>query len=592
MRKMTIQSCELPTEGVAIVGRLSARKCPTARKLEEIQNLSYEGDRRLSPYAEHFNPETRVKILCPVLVNGSVELKTMSVRVPIGGALRDPKAHVDNEVEELFLSLGAPQMVLSTVEDDPGKQEGARVYPLVYPALGMQAIDEIRDPNWVPAEGRNLESREDRTRLSESLASGNDMEVPPTDLILAPDNAAVPFDPTLVEGACTSLDEAAITQMYREMKIALLGAEPPDGEGYTKFLGGLRLQLRDALVSAIATIREADDELARNWISLAMIHAATPDAQPVRALDAPGDWLVPADNKFTPMAGFIRLDNSCVQKEAFRSLVVPGDAADQSQAALRVVLLDPIDDLSTLKNICEWAAEEEVVVYVNTAASNLEELARTSKQMPNGTPEAWGKHLVVVGDFFHLSRGEGGSKLSIPAVVARVGLERVLSLRPRDDECDVVTGLAVSAAGHKLLEFDGDAQAIERYQPLRHQRKIEALSTDLTVWHATGGLINVPVSRHDGDGYAMVSDSSFFRSPKRDSPERVFENAAPVRVRNMVVRNIGYFLRKCYVGASMNQASLKELEKYAEGVAQIPRRKEREALHQCREKRHHHGGPG
>ena len=552
---MIIQSYELPTDGVGFVGRLSLgeRSEPTRLTLEELHKLSYEGSLRLGDYVRHFRPMVSVKVSCPVLVNGSVETKTREVHVPYGGAHLDPKAHVEDGFEELFRSFSAPSLVVSAADEDE--------YPMFGLALVVRAIDEIMDPNWIPAEEFDLERPDDRAQILETLASGNDVDVPPTELVLAPDNAAVPFDPSFVDGAFTSLDEAAVTEMYRETKFALLSAAPPEGSGYAEFLGDLRLKFRDALVAAIDTIREADAELARNWFVLAMIHSATPDAQPVRVLDVAGDWLIPANGKLTPIGGYARPENSSAQKEAFRSLVVPRDASDQSRAALRVVLPNPIEDMRTLKTIGEWAAEEKVIVFVNVAASSLDELARTADMMQNGTPEDWGKHVSVVGDWFHVCRGEGGSTLSIPAVAAVVGLQTVLDRRQPADE-DVVTGIAVAGAGtkYKLLEFDGDARSIEKFVSRRQSRKIEALATDSTVQRATRGLISVPVPRNGGDGYGTSVANTLYREPKSNSPERVFENVAPVRTRNWVVSTIGNFLRHHLVGTSIDEKSLKELQ--------------------------------
>lgn len=564
---MTIPvSHELPMSKIALAVRLSPGERPEliGPKFEDLGDLPYEGSSQLRDYAQEFRPSVTVEVPYPVLVDGSFEMKKVTSEVNYLGALRDSEAHVENEFEELVLSFTASRIVLSTVATDPEGHEDTTVYPLLLLALGMRAIGEIMNPNWVPAEGSNLECAKHRARIHDTLVSGIDVDVPPTELILAPDSAAVPFDPALVDGAATSLDEAAVAEMYRDMKLALLEAAPPDGNGsgYTAFLGNLRLKFRDALMTALATIYEADEKLARAWYCLGLLLSAIPDQQPVRVADVAGDWLIPADGKLTPISGPVRPENSSAQKEVFRRLVVPRDAMDQSQAALRVVVVDPIEDVRTLRTIGEWGKEEGVIVYVNVAARSFGKLAATANQMRQGTPEDWGKHVVVVCDWFHVCRGGGEVTLSVPANVALVALQTRLDLRPPAKN-DAVSGIAVAPTlEDKLFEFDGKAKAraIEKYLPRNHQRELKLLTDDTALRLATKGLLTPPVPRPGGDGYAFNGVATMFRPLKPESPERVFEHSAPVQVRNWIVGTIGYHLRRSYVKKSIDAEKLKQLQ--------------------------------
>ena len=563
---MTIpESYELPHSRLAFFGRLSPGERPelTCQTFEELVNLPFEGSSRIRPYVQRYRPSVSVEVSCPMLIDGSVETKKITVTQHYGGALQDPNAHVENEFEELVLSFSAPAIVLSTVAGGPERQEkDTPDYPLLGLALGMQAIGDIMNSNWAPADGLDLERTEDRMQIRDTLVSGTDVDVPPTELVLAPDSAAVPFNPGLVDGAVTSLEEAAVAEMYRDVKLALLDAAPPDdnGSGYTAFLGDLRLKFRDALTTAISTICEADEKLARTWYCLGLLHSANPNPEPVRVADVAGDWLIPADGKLSPIVGPVKPENSSAQKEVFRSTVVPRDGYDQSKAALRVIVGDPIEDVRTLKSIGAWAEEEKVIVYVNVAARSLEELAATANQMQQGTPEDWGKHVVVVGDEFPVCRGEGRSTLSIPANVALVALQTRLDLRRPPAKGDAVSGIALSPTiQNKLIEFDGDARAIEKYLPRSRQRTIEALATRVTVRLVTKVWLNVPVPRHGGHGYATIGVTPLFRSSKRDSPERIFEHIAPVQVRNWIVGTIAYYLRSCYARKSIDEETLKQL---------------------------------
>ena len=575
---MIEQECSIPEARVAFIGRLSSvdRPVPSRPTLEELYSQPYEG-RTIRDLARHYRPSVSLNVELPELVAGFVEWKTIRLTVGYLGALLDPNAHVDNEVDELLASFTARAIAAGTT-DDEGR------YRLVELALGVRAIDEMMDPNWILAENQDLEDADVRLRIREKLASGNDADILPSELVLVPRGPAVPFDLALVEGTSTALGEEELADLYRETKAALLSVTPPASGGYAEFLGDLRLRFRDALASAIEAFRATDDELARNWMALAMILTASPDAPSVQTLDVPGSWLIPESGEFTRIRGYASPNNSSAQREAFRSLVVGPDETDQHRAALRVLLMDPVEDPRALKILGEWSKENDLILFANAAASNLDELARTADRMRNGTHEECWKHVAFCGDSLNLSRGEGGLTVSIPTAAALVALGTMLALRKPAADAPA-TGMALPAAGakHPFLQFTGSAKSLERLASESQPRNIDALRNDANIERATGGWITVPAPRPGGDSLAPYGGKTAHVPLRPDAPERVFEHIASVWVRNWVVRSIKYMLRNEYRGSSIDDSSLTKLQaQLATWLASLDERKGKRLIHGTR----------
>ena len=558
---------ELRTNATAVMGPFSAGEGrPAARPtLESLLELPFEGSDRLRDYVMRFRPKLTTTVTIPVIEDGSVETRSVSLCVHYGGALLSPDARVDNEVSELIASFRAPAIVMNSVACGSDTSAGTSDRPLLRLALVVLAINEMTDPNWLPAEGLDLDKVEHRTRIRDTFTAGKNLEVHPTELTVAPGDTAVAFDPSLVDGACRSLDLAAVEQMYCEAKVAVLAVEPLESGSYASHLDMLRSNFRRALETAITTIRGADAECARNWIALALLQAATPDTEPVRVLDVPGDWMVPADGKLAPIGGGPRPRDRCAQQEAFRSLVVPTDATDQSRAVSKVVLLDPIRDFRALKSLGKWAEEERVVVYASLDQHDLDALARATDVIPKGIHERWAQHVTVSGDSFNLVRGTG-AMLSLPANVVRAAGQSVLDRQVAVGD-EAVSELAVAFAGdrHKLFDLTGDAHVVADLVSSSKPRMAEALCADSVIDCVTKGLTPVPVPRDGGDGFGMSSDRTIFWAPKRDSPDRVFENVAPVRIRNFVLRTITRHLRKHYLKTGIDHTRLETLQSGLQG---------------------------
>ena len=573
---MTTRNDTRPTPGddeprtgaTAALGRFSAGESrPAARPtLKSLSKLPYEGSDRLRDYVMRFLPKLTTTVKIPVIENGSIKDRSVSLCVHYGGALLSPHARVDNEVSELIASFRAEAIVLNGVQGGSDTPADTPDRPLLRLALVVLAINEMTDPNWVPAEALDLEKVEHRDRIRDTFTAGKNLEVHPTELTVAPGDTAVAFDPSLVDGASRSLDLAAVEKMYCEAKVAVLAVKPPKGRCYISHLDMLRSNFRRALETAITTIREADAECARNWVALAMLQAARPDAEPVRVLDVPGDWMVPADGKLAPLGGGLRTGRSA-QQEAFRKLVIPTDATDQSRAVSKVVLLDPIRDLRALKTLGEWAEEERVVVYASMAQhDDIEDaLTRATDVVPKGIHERWAQHVTVSGDFFNLDRGPG-AMLSLPTnVVVAAGqsmLDRQVAVGG-----EAVSELASAFAGnqHKLFDLTGDARVVDGLVSPNKPRMAETLYADSVIDSATKGLVPVPVPRDGGDGFGMSNSSTMFRAPKRDSPDRVFESVAPVRIRNFVLRTVARHLRNHYLKTAIDQKRLEALQSGLQG---------------------------
>ena len=520
--------------------------------------MPFAGSGHLRDYILHFRPTVSTKVSIPMLDGDSFKTKTIPLVVHYGGALLNPEEHVENEVLELVSSFRARAIAFTAVVDNPEASPNSLEYPLLRLALTMHAINEITAPNWHPAEGLNLEADPDRKQIRDALATDKDADVLPAEIVAVPEDPSVPFDPDLIEGAATGLDKASLGRMYQEARQSLLAIAVSNRRNYVEYLGELRRECRNALTAAVETIRKEDAELARNWLALAMIHSATPNAQPVRVLNVAGDWLLPPDNKFTPV-GADNFIKRTAQEEAFRNLVVPMDATDQSKAVSKVVFLDSFEDLDSLEVVGKWAKSQKVLVYVNAAQTSAQALGKATSKWPRGTHEDWGQYVTVVGDQFKLLRGKE-AQVSLPTVAMVAAAQTVLDLR-QPNKNDPTGELAVAVAGNEraLMDLDGDGRAVTELVCSKSPRRLVAFEQDSVIEPYTRGLVNVPVPR-DGGGFQMHAARTFFRAQKSELPDRAFESVAPVRIRNWIVRTIHRHLRNHYLQSAVGEQNLAALQ--------------------------------
>ena len=550
-----LSTSELSMPATGFIGRLSLSDPPSrVLKFGELKRFVFEGGTDLAEYALHFRPTVRIEATIPKLKEGSFEEQRVSLKVPFGGRLicDDGRRHlVECSEDEMLASLGDPGIVYSAVAGEE--------HCLLDVALLRNAIRELMDEGWPPAEGLDLDSPEHRAKLRDSLAPAGRSDgavARPIELLVVPGAPMAPFDPATVKGAATTLGRKEMEHLYHEARDALLRLEPPDGRGYVEHLADLDRKCRAALDETLASVHRAGEELVRNWIALCMIHAATPESpDKVRVLNVSGDWLLDGEN-FTRLHGAGGRSERTSQHEAFRILVVSADEADQSNAVSKVVVLDRVATPVALEPLGRWAEEQNVVVYLNVASDDIEHLDQTLRPMMKGVPDSWGQHLTLTADEFLLRRG-ADSTISLPTAAAVAAGQSRLDGKRRGSD-DPVGEMAAPFAGnhHALFAPEGAGRFVSASVS---GRKIEDLTDFKLIDTITGGFVNMPVPLDGGDGYRMKGASTLFEPPD-DSPNRVFKNVAAVRIRNWIVRTIKRHLARHYLDRGLDTKGLNELE--------------------------------